>query len=321
MNFELTEEQQAIVAMVRDLAGSQEAPSVNALAELGLLSIATDPQWGGTGLGLSELSLCLEELAATHPSVARTLQVHNLWCVGALERLADDETKQRLLPALAQRLGSYGMQRSDGTIANVVKGAAVETVVQQTESGDWSVAHGTFRVANQRADLGFRDSKTVSLVANDCEVLGLSGDADSVRNRAHVGAAAVAVGIAQGALRAGAVYATERKQFDQSIAKFQAIQWKLADSAAAVDSARLMVRRAAWMADAGRLTTRIARMARASAIDAARLATDHSVQIHGGYGYTEEYAVEGLYRDARALAFCESSPELDRDHIAATLMQ
>jgi len=319
MNFGLTQDQQAIVAMVRDLARSEQAPSMEALAELGLLSIATDPQWGGTGLGLNELSLCLEELAVSHASVARTLQVHNLWCAGAIEVLGTDEQRQSVLPSLGQRLGSYGSLQSDGIVWDATQGATAETVVVQQSTGEWAVVNGPLPVVHGRSPLGFRGAGIVCLDTAGRELSPLEGDINAVTNRAHVGLAAIAVGIGHGALRAGALYAAERQQFGQPIAKFQAIQWKLADSASAVDAARLMVRRAAWMADAGRLTTRMAHMARSVAVDAARLSTDHAVQIHGGYGYTEEYAVEGLYRDARALAFCESSPELDRDRIAATL--
>ena len=320
MNFQFTEDQLAIAAMVRDLARAETPPSTQALAELGLLAIATDPELGGTGLGLVELCICLEELAAYHPSTARSLQVHNLWCVGAIQTLGTEAQKQRWIPPLETALGSFG-STTDGTrVDGVAHGEDASVVVVKQADGGLAVAPGPLPVLHRGKPLGFRATHPVCLSVEGVALDPLEGDGAAVGDRAQVGLAAVAVGLASGALREGARYASERRQFGQPIAHFQAIQFKIADTATAVDTARLMVHRAAWLADQGRSIATVASMARRVATDAALLATDHALQIHGGYGYTAEYAVEGFYRDARAAVLAESTNEGDRDRIAAKII-
>lgn len=320
MNFQRTEDQQAIAGMVRDLARAETPPTTQALAELGLLAIATEPELGGTGLGLVELCICLEELAAYHPSTARRLQVHNLWCVGAIQTLGTEAQKRRWIPPLETALGSFG-STTDGTrVDGVAHGEDANVVVVKEADGGLAVVSGPLPVLHRGQPLGFRATDPVSLSMEGVALDPLEGDGAEVGDRARIGLAAVAVGLASGALREGTRYAGERQQFGQPIARFQAIQFKIADTAIAVDVARLMVYRAAWLADQGRSIVSAACMARRMATDAALLATDHAVQIHGGYGYTAEYAVEGFFRDARAAALAESTAEVDRDRIAAKII-
>ncbi len=294
MNFQFTEDQQAIAAMVRDLARAETPPTTQALAGLGLLAIATEPALGGTGLGLVELCICLEELAAYHPSTARSLQVHNLWCVGAIQTLGTEAQKRRWIPPLESALGSFG-STTDGTrVDGVAHGEKASAVVVRQADGGLAVAPGPLPVVYRGKPLGFRESGPVSLSVEGVALDPLTGDGAVVGDRAQVGLAAVA--------------------------RFQAIQFKIADTATAVDTARLMVHRAAWLADQGRSIAPVASMARRVATDAALLATDHALQIHGGYGYTAEYAVEGFYRDARSAALAESTTESDRDRIAAKII-
>ena len=146
--------------------------------------------------------------------------------------------------------------------------------------------------------LGLREAELVEVQTPDdySEAVGDTTDAQ------RLGLAAVAIGIARGALTHGSRYAQERHQFGGPIARFQAIQWKLADSATAIDAARMLMLRAAWLADANQSFDREAAMALCAANRAALLTTDHAVQIHGGYGYTADFPVERLYRDARACA-------------------
>jgi len=117
-----------------------------------------------------------------------------------------------------------------------------------------------------------------------------------------VASAAVACGLARGALEVAAAYAQEREQFGRPIARFQAIQWKLADMGTELDAARLLTRRAAWARDAGRPAAETAGAAARARLFAASMATracSEALQIHGGYGYTREYPVERSLRDAR----------------------
>jgi len=127
--------------------------------------------------------------------------------------------------------------------------------------------------------------------------------------------AAAGLGIAQSALNAAARYASERKQFGKAIAEFQAIQWKIADSATQLDAARLCVLDAAWKLDHGEQVAQI-QSARLISMRASMMACDHALQIHGGNGFTKEYPIERAYRDVAMLAELGSSNDHLRKYIA-----
>jgi alkylation response protein AidB-like acyl-CoA dehydrogenase len=152
------------------------------------------------------------------------------------------------------------------------------------------------------------------------EVGGGFGVAMSLLATGRIGIAAQATGIAQAALDAGLAYAKERQQFGKPIAEFQAIQWKLADMATELDAARLLVRQAALLKDAGRDYIRQASEAKLFASEVASRAAGHAIQIHGGYGYIRDYGVERLYRDAKATELYEGTSEIQRLVIARHLL-
>jgi alkylation response protein AidB-like acyl-CoA dehydrogenase len=128
--------------------------------------------------------------------------------------------------------------------------------------------------------------------------------------RAEVGAAAVGVGRA--AMEAALQYAKEREQFGKPIASFQAIQVKLADMAIKLETARLLVWQAAWLADQGLRNSYESAIAKCFAADAAMQITTDAVQIFGGYGYVKEYPVEKYVRDAKLLQIYEGTSEIQR---------
>ncbi|MDF2628562.1 MAG: acyl-CoA dehydrogenase, short-chain specific [Symbiobacteriaceae bacterium] len=130
---------------------------------------------------------------------------------------------------------------------------------------------------------------------------------------------AMAVGIAQAALDAALKYAKERVQFGQSISKFQAIQFKLADMAMEVEMARMMVLKAAWLKDQGRPFTREGAMAKLFASEAATRAANQAIQIHGGSGYMEDFPVSRFWRDAKLTEIGEGTSEIQRIVIAKQL--
>ena len=139
-------------------------------------------------------------------------------------------------------------------------------------------------------------------------------------NTGRIGIAAQAVGIARAALDASVGYAQSRKQFNKPIAEFQGIQWKLADMATEIDAARLLVRQAALLKDAGADFTRAASQAKLFASELASRAASAAIQIHGGYGYIRDYGVERLYRDAKATELYEGTSEVQRIVIARKLL-
>jgi acyl-CoA dehydrogenase len=116
-------------------------------------------------------------------------------------------------------------------------------------------------------------------------------------------------------------YAGERKTFGQPIASYQAVSFMIADMAKDIEAARLLVHRAAWEIDQGRRNTKFAAMAKAFAADMAMRVTTDAVQVHGGYGYSNEYPVEKLMRDAKIYQIYEGTSQIQRLIIAKELFE
>jgi alkylation response protein AidB-like acyl-CoA dehydrogenase len=178
--------------------------------------------------------------------------------------------------------------------------------------------------------LGMRSSDTAELVLENVSVpdsqrLGAAGDGfiDTLRilDRGRITIGALGVGLARGAIEEAARYAKDRQAFGQPIGEFQAIRWMLADMKTETDAARLLVRRAASLADAGRPFTREASMAKLFASEAAMRACNKAVQIHGGYGYTREFPVERYLRDAKLCEIGEGTSEIQRSIIAREILK
>ncbi len=177
--------------------------------------------------------------------------------------------------------------------------------------------------------MGLRASDTAEVVFRDCVIdagqrLGAEGEGFKIAmmslDNGRIGVGAQAVGIAQGALSAAVQYAQERRQFERPLSAFQAIQFMIADMKVKVDAARLLVHRAAWLKDQGLPHTKEAAMAKLYASRIANEVCSTALQIHGGYGYIKEYAVERLYRDARITEIYEGTSEMQRLVIARQLL-
>jgi butyryl-CoA dehydrogenase len=178
--------------------------------------------------------------------------------------------------------------------------------------------------------MGIRGSTTSSITFESCEVpeenlLGEEGRGFSVAmatlDGGRIGIASQGLGIARAALEAALEYAPQREQFGAPISRLQAIQWKLADMATRIDAVRLLTRRAAWLKDRGDNHTMEASMAKLMAAETAVWCANQAVQIHGGYGYTKEYVVERLYRDAKITDLYEGTSEIQRLVIASNLLK
>ena len=137
----------------------------------------------------------------------------------------------------------------------------------------------------------------------------------------RVGIGALAVGLAQAAYEEGLRYAQERQAFGQPIVNYQAILWMLADAATEIQAARLMVYHAAWLKDQGKPFSMEAAMAKMFASEMAERVCRNAIQIHGGYGYSHEYPVERIYRDARLMTIGEGTSEIQRIVIARHILQ
>ncbi len=176
--------------------------------------------------------------------------------------------------------------------------------------------------------MGWNASDTRPLTFTDCRVpeenlLGPRGQGFkqflAVLAIGRIGVAAMGLGLAQGALDQALAYAKERRQFGQAISSFQAIQVKLADIATEIEAARLLTYRAAWEKDEGRDFGLTAAQAKLKTGRLAVRAADEAVQIHGGYGYIEEYPVCRFYRDAKILTIGEGTDEVQQMVIARAL--
>ncbi len=186
-----------------------------------------------------------------------------------------------------------------------------------------------FRPGRKENKLGLRASDTSELLLENCFVpddnlIGKVGegfkDAMRVLDGGRISIAALALGMARGALDAALKYAGERKQFGKAIAEFQAIQFKLADMATQLDAAWLLTMRAAQMKDAGQRVTREAAMAKLFASEVACKICDEGVQIHGGYGFIKDYPAEKFYRDVKLCTIGEGTSEIQRIVIARELL-
>ena len=200
----------------------------------------------------------------------------------------------------------------------------------QPEISNLLVANGTpgYEQGEPYRKMGWNASDTRPLTFTECRVpeanlLGPRGAGFKqflhVLDIGRIGVAAMGVGLAQGALDEALSYARERRAFGQAISKFQAIQAKLADMSTEIAAARLLVYKAAREKDAGRNFTLTAAQAKLKTGRLAVRATEEAVQIHGGYGYIEEYPVCRFYRDAKILTIGEGTDEIQQMVIARAL--
>jgi len=186
-----------------------------------------------------------------------------------------------------------------------------------------------FQVGTIEKKLGCRASCTAEIVLDNCEVpvenlLGQGGAGFGTFMKTleggRISIAAMAVGIAQGALDEATQYAKEREQFGKTLSKFQAIQHMLATIATEVHASRLMVYHASRLKDAGMPYAKEGSMAKLFASEMATRACDKALQIHGGYGYTTDYPVERFYRDVKICEIGEGTSEIQRMIIARHLL-
>ncbi len=205
-----------------------------------------------------------------------------------------------------------------------------ETPDGQKEISNLIVENGTpgYEPGEPYRKMGWNASDTRPLSFADCRVpennlLGPRGAGFKqflhILDIGRIGVAAMGVGLAQGALDQALAYAKERRAFGQPISKFQAIQSKLADMATEIEAARLLTYKAAWEKDEGRNFTLTAAQAKLKTGRLAVRASEEAVQIHGGYGFIEEYPVCRFYRDAKILTIGEGTDEVQQMVIARAL--
>src|SRR5438094_2772981 len=186
------------------------------------------------------------------------------------------------------------------------------------------------RVGRREEKMGLHASDTAQLVLEDCRVpapdrIGRDGEAFNdvkrVLDRGRIGIGALAIGLGRASLEIAIGYAKERRQFGRPIADFEMIQWRLARARTELDAARLLVHRAAALADAGLRFTDAASKAKLYASEAATRAADSSLQVLGGYGYLQDFPIERHLRDVRLMEIGEGTSEVQRIVIARQLLR
>ncbi len=387
--FEKTDEQKAIIEMVRqfvdeqiipkaehyDAADEYPEPIVEQMKELGLFGVTIPEEFGGMGLDLTTYTMIVEELSRGWISISGVVNTHFIGSY-LLMKFGTDEQKQHFLPRMATgeiraafslsepELGSdvqaiKASARKDGDeyvidgqkmwVTNGLMSGVVFVLVKTDREASPPYKGMTCFVCEKEPGasenpgltvppkirkMGYKGVESTELVFDGyrCPADMVLGGEDAGLGKGfvqmmdalevgRVNVAARGVGIAQRALELGLKYAQERKTFGKQIAEHQAIQFKLADMATKVEAARLLTLKAAHMKDNGERSDLEAGMAKLFASEAGKEVVEDSFRIHGGYGYSKEYEIERLYRDAPLLLIGEGTSEIQRMVIGKKLLQ
>lgn len=269
------------------------------------------------------------------PPLARGEQ---LWSFGLTEPEAGSDSGGTRTRAVL-RDGSWHINGSKSFITNagtaITGGVTITAVTGKRPDGHNEITNiivpkGTpgYIIGNSYKKMGWKASDTRPLTFEDCivpegDILGERGDGFKqfmeILDGGRIAIAALSVGLAQACLDEALSYAKERKQFGQPISKFQAIQFKLADMDTEIELARLMYYKAAWLHMQGQPYTREASMAKLFASETAKRAADQAVQIHGGYGFMDEFPVSRYWRSVKINEIGEGTSEVQRMVIAKLL--
>ena len=233
-----------------------------------------------------------------------------------------------------QRDGSFAVNGSKMFITNagteLTWGVTITARTGDDEISNLVVENGTpgYTISEPLHKLGWKASDTRELTFADCAVpegnlLGERGKGFTqfleILDGGRISVAAMGVGLAQGAYDLATAYARERTQFGKPIARFQAIAFKLADMAVEIEAGRQLVLRAAWLKDRGRPFALEAAMAKLYTGELSHRVVNHALQIHGGYGFMDEFAISRLYRDQKILEIGEGTNEVQRMVVAKHL--
>jgi alkylation response protein AidB-like acyl-CoA dehydrogenase len=318
------------------------------LGELGLMGVCVPEEHGGAGADFLSYALVFEELSRADAGVGVTVAVHTSAC--ALPLLAHGG--EQYVPPLAagEELGAFALtEPGSGSDAGALRTRAVDGRLSGTKQWITNGSHAStfivfaredagisafvvragadgFAVTREEEKLGLHSSSTADIALQDTpgERLGAPGGgmriALATLDGGRIGIAAQAVGIAQAALELATGYARQRTAFGGPIARFQAIQHKLADMQTEIEAARALTWRAARLKQAGRPHSVEGAQAKLFASAVARRQTGEAIQVLGGYGYTKEFPAERYYRDAKVTEIYEGTSEIQKLVIARALL-
>ena len=358
MDFTLSKQQQMVQKMYREFAENEVKPlakkvdaeeyfpkeTVEKMGKLGMMGIYFPTEVGGAGGDVLSYVMAVEELSKVCGTTGVIVSAHTSLCAAPIYENGTPEQKAKYLPKLCsgEWLGAFGLTEP---------GAGTDAQGQQTiakEDGDYWVLNGSkiFITNAGFADvfiviavtdnvLDKRGSSTCELIFEDCRIpkdrmLGVRGKgfqlAMATLDGGRIGIASQALGIAEGALEETIAYVKERKQFGRAIAAFQNTQFELAEMKARVEAAKYLVYAAALkkqQAMDGAKVRYSVEAAQAKLI-AARTASDvtrRCLQLFGGYGYTRDYPIERMMRDAKITEIYEGTSEVQMMVISGALLK
>ena len=322
-------------------------------AAQGFLAATIPEELAGAALDPLSYCLLLEEIAKECMSTAVTLAVHNSLVNATLVKFGSAEQKDKWLPILAENLGGFAATEPDAgsdsaRIATFARRSAADyslsgvktwvsnagqakmlLVLAQTQGGPTvfivDPAAPGVKIGWREPTTGLRGVAIHTVYFDVVEIaeadrLGHEGDgmqiAQAANTHLQLALAAAALGLAQGAVALGRSFALERKQFGVSIATKQGLGNYFADCEIEQEALRHLIEYAAWLASNGQDYAHAALRAKMFGAKAARNAANLMLQVHGGYGFSDEYAISRLYRDAKALDFLGGTPQIGRVVIA-----
>ncbi|WP_449355027.1 acyl-CoA dehydrogenase [Virgibacillus natechei] len=334
---------------------------IHKMGELGLMGIPIPDNYGGSGMDYSSYIIAINELSKVSATLGVILSVHTSVGTNPILKFGSETQKKYYLPKLASGayLGAFAVTEpgagSDvssmkttakkdgdhyilsGSKIFITNGGVADTYITFARTGEDSISGFIvekdtpgLHIGKKEKKMGLHGSSTVSLNFDQCvlheeQLLGNEGDGFRIAmanlNVGRIGIAAQALGIGEAALEHAVSYAKEREQFGKSIAANQGISFKLADMATEVEAAKLLVYNVASMVERDLPCSKEASMAKMYASKTAMNAAIEAVQVHGGYGYTEDYAVERLFRDAKVTEIYEGTNEIQHMVIAKNLLK
>jgi alkylation response protein AidB-like acyl-CoA dehydrogenase len=343
-NLQLNEDQTMIVETVRKFVADSVAPHAleldehrkpvtdefGGLAELGLFGLPVGEAAGGVGMGLLPFVASVEEVALGNGSLARLL-IEQVQCALALEAAGRTDELEGIVGG-ATRVAFVGPEHHVTHDGNGLRGTA--ELVPGAAAAEWLVVAAGDKLflcampgckvdALPTLGLASASPARVTFAGSKATEIGSGAAAQAAVGKARLaawlGGAAMAVGRGTASIMGARKHAGERIAFGKPLLAQQAVARKLVECRRLVDAARQLAWHGARIADLGEDATETALHARISAVDAAVLAADEGIQIHGGYGYTVEYHVERHYRDAKTLEVLDAGNDALKDLLAARL--
>jgi short-chain 2-methylacyl-CoA dehydrogenase len=339
-----------------DEAGEFRPDLLRELVELGLMGIGIGEEYGGQGGTFFQAVLAIEELAKVDPAASVIVDVQNTLVNNAIEAWGTADQKKAYLRRLASgSVGAYALSEAgSGSDAFALTTRATADGITGRKMWITNAAEAEiflvfatidpaagykgitcflverdmpgFSVGKKEDKLGIRASSTCELILDGVpgQVLGEPGKGYKIAmetlNEGRIGIAAQMVGLAEGALDHALRYARERKQFGKRIGDFQGVQFELADMATRVEAARLLVYHAARLRDDHQPFLAQAAMAKYFCSTIPEEVASKAVEIFGGVGFTKDYPVEKLYRDAKIGRIYEGTSNMLRATIAKALL-